>query len=936
MSREIGYVVTHTHWDREWRYPLWENRMYLVDMMEELLNILDTDNEYTAFLLDGQTVAVEDYLEVRPENYEKIKEYIRTGRINVGPWYTLPDLYPVDGECLVRNLLKGTRLAKKLGGCLNVAYESFGWGQISQFPQIYKGFGIDIVIVSKNVSRERAPESEFIWEGADGTRILATRLGQHARANFFMNSYIEIMNGMEYSSDNYRLIWQNSGQLYHQADSSNYIQDYFMLENTEVIHHDKIRSAAETAWRATDDTTLKSHRVLMNGSDSTTAQPLLTKLIKLLNEQFEDREFIHSTLERYTDKLKELIDYDSLRVLKGELRDGPAHACSANALMTRPYIKIFNKKVENALIRCAEPLSVINAMLGEIYDSNFLNIAEKYLLLSHPHDSINGVTQDKTVHDVMYMLNQSLEIAEVINNRVCSNIIKNIDTSRFDNKDILLVIVNPLPKARRDIIKVYIDTPREMNVWDFDILDSNGVKVECQRVSRKEEIIPVSNLHSRPLPLFADRHCVYMDTGEMPAGGYKVFLISPMEDFNRTTMFWPEMRKSSGGDIVKAVNLMENEYLEVTIENNGTLSIFEKQSGLIYSGLNYFEDTGDCGDYWMYYPPHNNKTYSSLGVQAKIWMEDNGPLSATLASEIKMMLPAYALRPENEVRGESKRSDEEKEMTIKTYFTLKKGSKKIDVRLIVDNSIEDHRLRVMFDTGIQSDYVDTAGHFTVDRRPYKIKQDSQGMFFPEMQTLPMQKFVDISDGLNGFAVLNNCFIEYEAIDNRKGTLAITLLRGVRNIICTEKRSGGYFPNQKGGQSLGIREYEYSLYPHRGEWHQANVYKGAEELNVPLKIIQTKKNKEGKLPLENSFYSVNNDDVVISAFKRSEDRNGYIMRLFNPKTDTFKVAVRLYSIIKEAYLTDLNENRLQELHIREGNFIDVEINGNKIITIEVVI
>ena len=134
-----GKLVLHTHWDREWRYPLWENRMYLCNMMDELLAILDRDPEYKSFVLDGQTVAVEDYLEVRPENREKVEKYIREGRIEVGPWYTLPDLYPVCGESLVRNLLRGTRLAERYGKCTRVAYESFGWGQTAQFPQIYQG-----------------------------------------------------------------------------------------------------------------------------------------------------------------------------------------------------------------------------------------------------------------------------------------------------------------------------------------------------------------------------------------------------------------------------------------------------------------------------------------------------------------------------------------------------------------------------------------------------------------------------------------------------------------------------------------------------------------------------------------------------------------------------------------------------------------------------
>ncbi|MDD4297281.1 MAG: alpha-mannosidase, partial [Ruminiclostridium sp.] len=125
-KKDIGYVVPHTHWDREWRYPLWQNRILLTGFMEELLQILDTNPEYKCFVLDGQSVIIEDYLEVRPKDTERVCKYIKEGRISIGPWYTLPDLYPIDGECLVRNLLKGIRYSNSLGGHLKVGYNSFG------------------------------------------------------------------------------------------------------------------------------------------------------------------------------------------------------------------------------------------------------------------------------------------------------------------------------------------------------------------------------------------------------------------------------------------------------------------------------------------------------------------------------------------------------------------------------------------------------------------------------------------------------------------------------------------------------------------------------------------------------------------------------------------------------------------------------------------
>lgn len=105
--------------------------------MDELLETLDKDPDYHCFLLDGQVAPINDYLDVKPRNREKVTKYIKEGRIAVGPWYTLPDLYALDGECLVRNLLKGIRTSEGYGKCMKVGYNSFGWGQTAQFPPDY-------------------------------------------------------------------------------------------------------------------------------------------------------------------------------------------------------------------------------------------------------------------------------------------------------------------------------------------------------------------------------------------------------------------------------------------------------------------------------------------------------------------------------------------------------------------------------------------------------------------------------------------------------------------------------------------------------------------------------------------------------------------------------------------------------------------------------
>ena len=108
-------LVPETHWDREWYLPFQEFRARLVLLMDRLLNILNTDPDFKNFTLDGQTIPLEDYLEVRPEREEEIKKYVKEGRLSIGPMYVLPDEFLVSGESLIRNLMIGHQISRTFG-----------------------------------------------------------------------------------------------------------------------------------------------------------------------------------------------------------------------------------------------------------------------------------------------------------------------------------------------------------------------------------------------------------------------------------------------------------------------------------------------------------------------------------------------------------------------------------------------------------------------------------------------------------------------------------------------------------------------------------------------------------------------------------------------------------------------------------------------------
>ena len=110
-------VVPETHWDREWYLPFQEYRARLVLMMDKLLEILRTDPDYKNFTLDGQTIPIEDYLEVKPEKEEEIKKFVQEKRLSIGPMYILPDEFLISGESMIRNLMIGHQIAMFGSGC---------------------------------------------------------------------------------------------------------------------------------------------------------------------------------------------------------------------------------------------------------------------------------------------------------------------------------------------------------------------------------------------------------------------------------------------------------------------------------------------------------------------------------------------------------------------------------------------------------------------------------------------------------------------------------------------------------------------------------------------------------------------------------------------------------------------------------------------------
>ena len=166
------YFVVHTHWDREWYQPFQQMRARLVTMADRMIPLVDRGT-IPSFHFDGQTIVLEDYLELRPRAEPLLRKLIRAGKIQVGPWYVLADSFLVSGESLIRNLEIGMAIARRFGRSLAVGYIPDQFGHIAQMPQILAGFGFTTAVlwrgvgagVNRNRFRLASARRQF---GADG------------------------------------------------------------------------------------------------------------------------------------------------------------------------------------------------------------------------------------------------------------------------------------------------------------------------------------------------------------------------------------------------------------------------------------------------------------------------------------------------------------------------------------------------------------------------------------------------------------------------------------------------------------------------------------------------------------------------------------------------------------------------------------------------
>lgn len=163
----IAYL--HTHWDREWYREFEIFRMRLLRVFDNVLEML-SKNKIPCFYFDGQISALEDYLEMRPEQEELVYSLIRHKKLFIGPFYCLVDEFLTDKKCFEKNLEIGMKAAQKFGCNDFIGYLPDTFGHSQNVVDILRDYGIDKCVVWRGC-RGNIP-ADFSWCGMDTVNLV--------------------------------------------------------------------------------------------------------------------------------------------------------------------------------------------------------------------------------------------------------------------------------------------------------------------------------------------------------------------------------------------------------------------------------------------------------------------------------------------------------------------------------------------------------------------------------------------------------------------------------------------------------------------------------------------------------------------------------------------------------------------------------------------
>ncbi|HFV9215888.1 MULTISPECIES: mannosylglycerate hydrolase [unclassified Enterobacter] len=656
-----------------------------------------------------------------------------------------------------------------------------------------------------------------------------------------------------------------------------------------------LRKRLDTYFEVLEKASVTKEILLPNGHDQMPLQQNIFAVMDKLREIYPQRQFVMSRFEEVFDHID--AHRDELATLKGEFIDGKYMRVHRTIGSTRMDIKIAHARIENKIVNVLEPLATLAWTLGFEYHHGLLEKMWKEILKNHAHDSIGCCCSDKVHREVMSRFELAEDMADNLTCFYMRKIVDNMPQSEEDK----LVMFNLTPWPREEVINTTI----RLRASQFRLLDDRGNEIPyCLRSAREID------------PGLIDRQIVHYGNYDpfmefdiqlnqiLPSMGYRTLYIEPHVAGKLLAA-----EKSSEA-------LLENAFWEITLNDDGTLRLLDKASGLIYDRALEIEESSDDGDEYDYSPSREEWRLTSAQGEHEVEVIHEAWQSRAVIRH-RMAVPAdLAERSARQQTGTL-----EAELTV----TLSHNSRRIDVEARLGNHVDDHRVRVLIPTPFTTDTVLADTQFGSLTRPVQDEAmanwQEEGWKEAPLPVWNLLNYAVLQERRNGMALFTEGLREFEVTGERQKTFALTLLRGVgvlgkEDLLLRPGRPSGIKMPVPNSQMRGQLTCRFSLFSFNGTPVSAGVAQQAKSWLTPVHCYNKipwdamKLNRASFTTLcSYSLLTLAPNGCVLSALKKAEDRDEMILRLYNPsETRSCDVALSVNREVQACCETDMNEVR----------------------------
>jgi len=896
MKKKIGFIITAGHLDIEWYQPMRLFRFWTVETLEELKKVARERDDFVTYVLDGQVFPLEEYLEVVPEDEPVMRELIRSGKLTIGPFYTQFDEWLPSAESMIRNCLYGLHRGKEFGGTMRAGYLPDNFGHPRQMPQILRGFGIDSLMFMRGLPEiPGGHPDEFIYKGLDGSEVFVSH---------FRESYSSAFDIFDKDIDP---ILPRLAPYYDQYLSFEYLRELAYHDDPERIAKNLVANAQRISERYPSGVI-----PLISGFDHLPPQVNIGDSVRVANGMQDEIEFIMGDAEGYVRLAAQRAGNPA--VYDMELIGSRYQFVLLGALSTRTYLKRQNFACEALLERYAEPLDALASLWGYPDKPALLDEAWRNMLINSAHDSIHGSSTDEVHVEMETRFANARQIAVGLMHDAMRHIGKHY-IPWWSSKGEGTLAYAPVKSTSPQAIELYLPIRGESLV----MTDSNGKALLTQVADREAAELNAIGLPRNdlsPNPLY--RKVLFLDTF---AGGGEIRSYAGVQC----------AQCGQESDLRAGDTFLENEYLLVEVEG-ALLHIHDKITGRRISNLNLLEEDADTGDAWDFSPPWvPGELVRSSGLPFESRLMESGPVRAVLRVCGTMSVPAC-------LNGEQ-RSRKRVDIPVEFELRMTATTPRLDVKLTIDNTAKDHRIRLRVPMGVQTDVIKSQGHLAMLERDVERPRVTEPWWQPPTQLLPCREWVAADDGKHGLAIALKGIYDYEAVrDPRTGQpdVYFTLVRCfeymTRINMPQRAEMASWTFHTPGAQCLGEQSIEWSYIP-----YVASADDKAPFINEAQAFLYPPLAHAVRCPLESEtlrtlepFFVWEEENIQFSAFKRRMRRDGYILRLYENQGKAVNCTLRLNGFASVA-LSDMDEREGKPLPVEHG-VVEVAFGAYKAVTL----